>query len=137
MGDSAINRVAFSLLRNRLGFMKSRQQVAFTLVEIMVVVALIGLLAAVAVPSFIKSRRTARQNACINNLRQIDSAKEQAALTYKWQAGGQPTTAVVNLYIKGASTPQCPSGGSYSYNYLGTNPTCNVLSPTSHRIFLN
>ena len=103
----------------------------------MVVVAIIGLLAAIAVPSFIKSRRTARQNACVNNLRQIDSAKEQAALTYKWQAGAQPSTTVVNLYIKGASTPECPSGGAYTYNYLGTNPTCNIMSPTSHRIFLN
>lgn len=114
-----------------------KQRVAFTLVEIMVVVAIIGLLAAIAVPSFIKSRRTARQNACVNNLRQIDSAKEQAALTYKWQAGAQPSTTVVNLYIKGASTPECPSGGAYTYNYLGTNPTCNIMSPTSHRIFLN
>jgi len=58
--------------------MKKMKQ-GFTLVEIMIVVAIIGLLAAIAIPSFVKSRNTARTNACINNLRQIDSGKEQLA----------------------------------------------------------
>ena len=52
----------------------------FTLVEIMIVVAIIGLLAAIAIPSFARARTTSRQNACINNLRQIDGGKDQWAI---------------------------------------------------------
>ncbi len=106
----------------------------FTLVEIMIVVAIIGLLAAIAIPSFVKARNTAQQNGCINNLRMIDSGKEQAALAQKWAAGVVPTTTVVNTYIKGDSTPECPAGGTYGYQVIGTNPTCTITSPTSHRM---
>ena len=52
----------------------------FTLVEIMIVVAIIGLLAAIAIPNFVRARTTSQMNACINNLRQIDGAKQQWAL---------------------------------------------------------
>ena len=111
----------------------------FTLVEIMIVVAIIGLLAAIAIPSFVKARNTAQQNGCINNLRMIDSGKEQAALANKWAAlydVGTTTGAVgtVNQYIKGNTTPECPAGGIYSYTVIGTNPTCNITVPTSHRL---
>ena len=57
-----------------------RQRKNFTLVEIMIVVAIIGLLAAIAIPSFMKARSTAQKNACIENLRQIDSAWSQIAI---------------------------------------------------------
>jgi len=106
----------------------------FTLVEIMIVVAIIGLLAAIAIPSFIKARNTAQQNGCINNLRMIDSGKEQAALANKWKPNEAVTTTVVNEYIKGNTTPECPAGGSYTYQVVGTNPTCNITTPTSHRL---
>ena len=106
----------------------------FTLVEIMIVVAIIGVLAAIAIPSFIKARNTAQQNACINLLRLIESGKEQAALTFHWVDGDIATTSVVNTYIKGDTIPACPSGGTYTYNVIGTNPVCSIISPTSHRL---
>ena len=103
--------------------MKKRS--GFTLVEIMIVVAIIGLLAAIAIPSFVKARTQAQTNACVNNLRQIDAAKEQWALNTGATTGGVTETEV-NEYIKGNTTPECPAAGDYSYNDLGTDPTCSV-----------
>ena len=106
----------------------------FTLVEIMIVVAIIGLLAAIAIPSFVKARSTSQQNACINNLRQIDSGKEQSALVHKLHAGDFVETGTVNSYIKGEATPECPAGGSYTYMAISTNPLCNIDDPTIHQL---
>lgn len=102
----------------------------FTLVEIMIVVAIIGLLAAIAIPSFVKARDTSRQNACINNLRQIDSAKEQWAMANNIAGTAAVVTADVNAYIKGGATPVCPAAGTYTYNIMGTDPACTVTTPS-------
>src|SRR5687767_653253 len=104
---------------------KQKHKSAFTLVEIMIVVAIIGLLAAVAIPNFVKARTTAQKNACIGNLRQIDGAKEQWALETKQADGAPADEAAINLYIKGGA-PKCPAGGNaantYTYNPLGQAP---------------
>ncbi len=97
----------------------------FTLVEIMIVVAIIGLLAAIAIPSFVKARATSRQNACINNLRQIDSGKEQWAMADNIAEGAASVAASVDAYIKGGA-PTCPGGGAYTYGNIGVDPTCTV-----------
>jgi prepilin-type N-terminal cleavage/methylation domain-containing protein len=110
------------------------KKLGFTLVEIMIVVAIIGLLAAIAIPSFVKARNQAQQNACINNLRMIDAGKEQAALELRLTQGDTVPTTAVDSYIKGNTTPVCPGGGSYTYNPIGTNPQCNITTPTSHRL---
>jgi prepilin-type N-terminal cleavage/methylation domain-containing protein len=103
----------------------------FTLVEIMIVVAIIGLLAAIAIPSFMKARAQSQKNGCVNNLRQIDAAKEQWALENKLTNGAPINTgdSNVNTYIKGitgTNTPVCPAGGAYTYNPIGSNPVCDV-----------
>ena len=109
-----------------------RSNKAFTLVEIMIVVAIIGLLAAIAIPSFIKARQTSQTNACINNLRQIDAAKEQWALATGATNGDlvvETGTDGVWSYIKGGVMPTCPATGTYTVGVVGTDPTC---SETDH-----
>lgn len=102
----------------------------FTLVEIMIVVAIIGLLAAIAIPSFINARNTSRKNACINNLRQIDGAKEQYALENNLSAGGTvasvATLVGTDKWIK--ATPVCKAGGTYTPNGISTDPTCSYAN---------
>lgn len=98
-------------------------------VAIMVVV--IPMCAAISIPSFVKARTTSQQNACINNLRQIDSAKEQWALAEAKSDGDSVDIDAVNQYLKGGTTPVCPAGGSYTYNPIGINPTCNI---TGHEL---
>jgi prepilin-type N-terminal cleavage/methylation domain-containing protein len=110
-----------------------KKKSGFTLVEIMIVVAIIGLLAAIAIPSFVKARNTSQQNACINNLRQVDSGKEQAAMTFHLSNGDAITKATVDSYIKGGAHA-CPGGGTYTYNVVGTLPTCSVTDPTIHAL---
>jgi hypothetical protein len=91
--------------------------------------------AAVIVPNFVRTRTYPCQNACINNLRQIDGAKEQWALENKKKEGTPVSKAdeiEINKYIKGGGESlRCPSGdpnAHYSYNAVGAAPTCSFSS---------
>ena len=102
----------------------------FTLVEIMIVVVIIGQLAAIAIPNFVKARGTAQKNACINNLRQIDGAIQQYALENKKAATDTVLETDVTPYLKNSLA--CPAGGtafldSYKVTDCQTQPTC--ISP--------
>jgi len=121
---------------------KLSRKTAFTLVEIMIVVAIIGLLAAIAIPNFLRARDTSQQNACINNLRLVDAAKEQWAMEQGKQVTDTPAASGTDLtpYLGRGSMgelPTCPADSqntfltSYSLNNVGSPPTC-VIAPLTH-----
>jgi prepilin-type N-terminal cleavage/methylation domain-containing protein len=99
----------------------------FTLVEIMVVVAIIGLLAAIAIPNLVKARTTSQTNACIENLRKIDGAKHAWAIENKKVSDDVPGDADLfgdTLYIR--KKPECPAGGGYLLKRVGDKPACLI-----------
>lgn len=97
----------------------------FTLVEIMIVVLIIGILLAIAVPNFVRARETSRARTCVANLKQIDSGKEQYAMEARLASGAAVTNAnLVPDYLK--KTAVCPSGGVYTIAVVGTDPSCSL-----------
>ena len=103
----------------------------FTLVEIMIVVAIIGLLAAIAIPNFVKARATSQRAACIANLKQIDGAKATWALENKKTGADTPTATDLygpTKYIR--DEPTCPASGTYSINAVDARPTCTIADHT-------
>lgn len=105
--------------------MQKRREGGFTLVEIMIVVLIIGILLAIAIPNFMTAREKSRAKSCVANLKQIDAAKEQWAMDNNKQNGDAVTMGdLVPTYIK--NTPTCPSGGTYTVGNVGTDPTCSI-----------
>jgi prepilin-type N-terminal cleavage/methylation domain-containing protein len=125
-----------NLMKNKVS-----RKAGFTLVEIMIVVAIIGLLAAIAIPNFVRARTTSQQNACINNLRLIDAAKQQWALEQHQNSSSTPAGSDLQPYLGHGSAgelPACPADAanawtsSYSAGVgnVATKPTCSIMATT-------
>ncbi len=102
-----------------------KRRKGFTLIEIMIVVLIIGILLAIAVPNFINARERSRSRACVANLRQIDAGKEQWAMANNAADGDAVTMGdIVPAFVR--QTPECPAGGSYTVGNVGATPTCSI-----------
>ena len=123
---------------------QTKRHQGFTLVEIMIVVAIIGLLAGIALPNFIKARATSQTNACINNLRQIDAAKQQWALENHQTDTGSPADADITPYLGrtsagGLGSILCPLDTqqtfdtSYTIGTVAQLPMCKT-TPATHKL---
>ena len=97
---------------------------SFANMALLPAVAVPGMLAAIAIPNFVKARATAQQNACINNLRQIEAAKNQWALENAKKSTDVPTQQDILPYLR--KWPVCPAGGTYTIGAVGEPPTCSV-----------
>ena len=112
----------------------SNRKSGFTLVEIMIVVAIIGLLAAIAIPNFVKARTNSQKNSCIANLKQIEGAKATWAMENKKVDTDTPVEADIfgaAAYIR--VKPECPAGGADYMTTIGAvsaRPTCNIAGHT-------
>jgi prepilin-type N-terminal cleavage/methylation domain-containing protein len=111
-------------------------QSAFTLVEIMIVVAIIGMLAAIAIPNFVKARGTAQQTTCISNLQHIDGAVQLWAMENKKDPDQTVAITDISSYLR--NTVSCPAGGktfadSYALTTVDAKPTC-LRKPDLHKL---
>ena len=113
---------------------RTKKAIGFTLVEIMIVVLIIGILLAIAIPNFVGAREASRAKACIGNLKQIDSATQQWCMDKKISAGTYstgPSIATDLVTTNGTGyirvTPVCPSGGTEAVaTTIVAVPSCNI-----------
>ena len=106
---------------------KGPRRGGFTLVEIMIVVATIAMLAVMAIPSYVRARSKAQESRCVNNLRQIDGAKNLWALEHGKSTGATVLDGDVNPYLRESMAEmEEPAGGNYQIDVIGVDPSCDI-----------
>lgn len=110
---------------------------SYTLVEIMIVVAVIAILLAVALPNYLKSTTSVERTICINNLKKIDAAIDEWAVEHHKSPGVQPDASQedeISNYIRGGK-PICPGGGEYAIYAVGNRPQVScTLEDLDHKL---
>jgi hypothetical protein len=99
----------------------------------MIVVAVVLLLVAIAVPNFVRSRRAAQVRLCITNLRNLEDSKSQWALDYRKRDTDIPVVDDVIPYLRDLALPECPANGTYRLRRVSRTPTC-TLYPIGHTL---
>jgi len=120
--------MAMSRIKHSGGLLGGRGVALAGLITGYLGLALLLLMLPIAIPNFVKARHTALKIGCINNLRQIDGAKQQWALDNEKKADAVPTEADLQPLINhdGGTWPECPAGGTYEIRSVGESPTCSV-----------
>ena len=104
-----------------------KKKAGFTLVEIMITVAIIGMLAVMAIPSYVRARNASQTSVCLNNLRHIDGAKGQLAIEARKSTGDPVNGGELDVYLKRPFVEMTePSSGSYNVNNIGSAPDCTI-----------
>jgi prepilin-type N-terminal cleavage/methylation domain-containing protein len=117
--------VVVNILNEGVLTMKLKKRSGFTLLEIMIVVTIIGLLLAVAIPAYARSRQTTQSTLCVNNMRKIEAAKDQWSIENFKSIGYPCVSSDIIMYFKNGF-PMCPANGDYTVNAIGSNVTCSI-----------
>jgi general secretion pathway protein G len=112
---------------------RRRRVAGFTLIEVMIIVAIIGILLTIAIPGWIHARRQSQKTICQECLAQIDGAKEQWAFLERKSTGDIPTKDDLygeTLYVR--KEPRCPADGVYTIEPVGQPPLCSLSESMGH-----
>jgi hypothetical protein len=99
--------------------------------KVIIIAAIAAVLVGISLPSFIRARSTSATNACVNNLRQINGAKQSWALENRKTTNGTPAWADISPFLRPGLA--CPGGGVYTFGRVGEVPRCSIGGP-SHSI---